>query len=98
MVSLGQKPCPATSGRGFRFMTKIFSWEECKKLYSPEHVQFLTDTWNKQLSEEEFIAGMQKLREFSRAKRRKNKLYSPNKLKKQYRNLVEIFGFFVSPK
>jgi len=71
---------------------KVFDWDTCSG--SKERKEYLLQNHCKKVSEEDFLKGYSELREYSTSKRILNKKYSPSAIKKEYRSLVNKFGFF----
>ena len=74
---------------------KTFDWEYHKKHAQPKRHEWLKANYNKPISQDDYIAAMIPLKATQTGKI-KNNNYSPHKLKNQYRNLKQKFGFFVA--
>lgn len=69
---------------------KTFDWEFAEKNSSKEKTAFLSTVRDSKMSEQEFLDAAAKFRLTSNNKR----TFNPSKLRREYRNLVEQFGFF----
>ena len=70
---------------------ETFNWDEAAKYRSPRRVEYWRTHFDKKISEEQYVADMQKLRVDSG----KTRHYSPYKCRRDYRQLKKRFGFFV---
>lgn len=78
---------------------KEFDWEHSKKVHSPERHAFLLANFDKNVTEEEYVAAVSS---WPRTKKRvgvaPGKQRQPSQAKRDYRVLKERFGFFGGPR
>lgn len=74
---------------------KEFNWETA--IGSRERIEWIKENSDKKITEAEFVKSWQSLKQFSNSysNRAKHKRYSPSNAKKNYKLLVEKFGFFI---
>ena len=73
-----------------------FDWNKARDNRSPRKVEFWLQTFDKPLTEAKYVEQVKLLKPFSKATgRRRHEQYNPSRLKKEYRNLKERFGFFI---
>ena len=68
-----------------------YEYDKCG--YCEKRQEWLKENQNNPITEDEFVSIWQELKKISKSKHLAG-LYSPSRLKKQYRNLKEKFGFF----
>ena len=70
---------------------KTFDWSIFYNKRGKHSFDFIRSNFNKELSEEDFISGMQAIRGFGKS----GKAYSTSRLKKEYEYFKTKYGFFI---
>lgn len=73
-------------------MTKTFDWDICKTMRSEHAFNWLKKHHTEAISEESFVAAFKEIPYTPNGKKKNGR--KPAKLKREYRNLKEKFGFF----
>lgn len=72
---------------------KKWDWEYFKSTRSKESFMWFALNYKNKVSEDEFITAMKELKQYSNSKWKRTK-YKPYSLKREYKYIVERFGFF----
>ena len=80
---------------------KDFNWDTYRGITNPLRFAWMEQNHAKPISEEQYVAEMKLLKQFSKENKKGKKArklfhchYTPGALKKNYRNLKTRFGFF----
>ena len=74
-------------------MTREFNFET--SWHNKHKTAWLKENHKKKILENDFIVAMKELKRYSNANHKAH-AYSPSKLKKEYKKLKDIYGFFKS--